>query len=52
MQTRAGSAALIGTVFSDHARIVTLLQESGALLLFKVNLSEFASMRSLLSNRE
>ncbi|KAJ8065173.1 hypothetical protein OCU04_005885 [Sclerotinia nivalis] len=46
MQTTAGSAALIGTVVSDDARIVTLLRESGAVLLAKANLSEFASMRA------
>ncbi|KAF7879575.1 hypothetical protein EAF04_000770 [Stromatinia cepivora] len=46
MQTTAGSAALIGTVVPDDARIVTLLRESGAVLMAKANLSEFASMRA------
>ncbi|KAN0090491.1 amidase family protein [Hyaloscypha variabilis] len=46
MQTTAGSAALLGTVVPSDAGIVTLLQEAGAVLLGKANLSEFASMRA------
>jgi amidase len=46
MQTTAGSAALIGTVVANDARIVALLRGAGAPLLGKANLSEFASMRA------
>lgn len=46
MQTTAGSAALQGTIVTAEARIVTLLRDSGAILLGKANLSEFASMRA------
>jgi amidase len=46
MQTTAGSAALVGTVVSEDARVVTILREAGAVQLGKANLSEFASIRA------
>jgi amidase len=46
MQTTAGSAALIGTMVPDDARVVALLRAAGGVLLGKANLSEWASMRA------
>ncbi len=46
MMTTAGSLALAGNVASKDAFIVNLLRESGAVLLGKTNLSEFANFRS------
>lgn len=46
MQTTAGSAALVGTIVPDDAKVVALLREAGGVLLGKANLSEWASMRA------
>jgi amidase len=46
MMTTAGSLALIGNKASQDAFIVKLLRDSGAVLLGKTNLSEFANFRS------
>jgi amidase len=46
MMTTAGSLALAGNIASKDAFIVKLLRESGAVLLGKTNLSEFANFRS------
>lgn len=46
MMTTAGSLALKGNIASKDAFIVKLLRESGAVLLGKTNLSEFANFRS------
>ncbi len=46
MMTTAGSLALMGNIASKDAHIVKLLRESGAVLLGKTNLSEFANFRS------
>lgn len=46
MMTTAGSLALAGNIASKDAFIVKLLRESGAVLLGKANLSEFANFRS------
>lgn len=46
MMTTAGSLALAGNIASNDAFIVKLLRESGAVLLGKTNLSEFANFRS------
>lgn len=46
MQTTAGSGALTGTVVADDSRVVALLRDTGAVLLGKVNMSEFASIRA------
>ncbi len=46
MMTTAGSLAFEGNIASKDAFIVKLLRESGAVLLGKTNLSEFANFRS------
>lgn len=46
MMTTAGSLALAGNIASKDAFIVKLLRDSGAVLLGKTNLSEFANFRS------
>lgn len=46
MMTTAGSLALKGNKASEDAFIVKLLRQSGAVLLGKTNLSEFANFRS------
>jgi amidase len=46
MTTTAGSLALEGSVPSSDAFIVKMLRESGAVLLGKTNLSEWANFRS------
>ena len=46
MMTTAGSLALAGNIASKDAFIVKLLRQSGAVLLGKTNLSEFANFRS------
>ncbi len=46
MMTTAGSLALAGNIASNDAFIVKLLRESGAVILGKTNLSEFANFRS------
>jgi amidase len=46
MQTTAGSLALVGTPAPKDAGLVTRLRESGAVLLGKTNLSEWANYRS------
>lgn len=46
MMTTAGSLALAGNVASKDAFIIKKLRESGAVLLGKTNLSEFANFRS------
>lgn len=45
MMTTAGSLALVGNKASNDAFIIRLLRESGAVLLGKTNLSEFANFR-------
>jgi len=46
MQTTAGSLALVGAPAPDDAIIIGKLRESGAVLLGKTNLSEWANFRS------
>src|SRR2546423_13802829 len=46
MQTTAGSLALVGEPASRDAYIVEKLRESGAVILGKTNLSEWANIRS------
>src|SRR5947207_4237641 len=46
MQTTAGSLALVGQPASRDAYIVEKLRESGAVILGKTNLSEWANIRS------
>jgi amidase len=46
MMTTAGSLALAGNIASKDAFIVELLRKSGAVILGKTNLSEFANFRS------
>ena len=46
MMTTAGSSALLGNIASKDAFVVKLLRESGAVILGKTNLSEFANFRS------
>ena len=46
MQTTAGSAALLGTVVPEDARVVALLRAAGGVLIGKANMSEWASMRA------
>jgi len=46
METTAGSYALLGSVVPRDAHVVKLLRESGAVLLGKTTLDEWASMRS------
>jgi amidase len=50
MQTTAGSLALVGGSAPDDAIIVRKLRESGAVLLGKTNLSEWANFRSIKSS--
>ncbi len=50
MQTSAGSLALVGAPAPDDAIIVRKLRESGAVLLGKTNLSEWANFRSTKSS--
>lgn len=46
METTAGSLALVGSEVEKDAFIITKLRESGAILLGKTNLSEWANFRS------
>ncbi|WP_420579957.1 amidase [Reichenbachiella sp.] len=46
METTAGSLALVGSAVENDAFIVSKLRESGAILLGKTNLSEWANFRS------
>ena len=46
MMTTAGSLALVGNIATKDAFIVDLLRKSGAVILGKTNLSEFANFRS------
>lgn len=46
MQTTAGSWALLGSLVSRDAFVVTKLRDAGAVLLGKATLSEWADMRS------
>jgi amidase len=50
MQTTAGSLALMGAPAPDDAMIIKKLRESGAVLLGKTNLSEWANFRSTKSS--
>lgn len=50
MQTTAGSLALVGDPAHDDAFIVRKLRETGAVLLGKTNLSEWANFRSTRSS--
>jgi amidase len=45
MQTTAGSWALLGCIVPKDAQIVHLLRESGAIIIGKSNLDEWAGMR-------
>lgn len=49
MQTTAGALALAGNVAKQDAYIVEKLRQSGAVLLGKTNLSEWANFRSTVS---
>lgn len=46
METTAGSWALLGCKVPKDAHIVALLRKSGAIILGKANLDEWAGMRS------
>ena len=46
MMTTAGSVALMGNIANKDAFIIDLLRKSGAVILGKTNLSEFANFRS------
>lgn len=46
MQTTAGSWALLGSVVSKDAHVISLLRKAGAVILGKANMSEWASLRS------
>lgn len=46
MMTTAGSLALAGSIPARDAFVVTRLREAGAIILAKVNLSEWADVRS------
>jgi amidase len=46
MQTTAGSLAMLGNVAKEDAFVLKKLRESGAVLLGKTNLSEWANFRS------
>ena len=46
MQTTAGSLAMVGNVAKEDAFVLKKLRESGAVLLGKTNLSEWANFRS------
>ncbi len=50
MDTTAGSLAMVGHKASTDAFVVTRLRESGAIMLAKANLSEWANMRSTKSS--
>lgn len=50
METTAGSLALVGSNVARDAFIVKQLRESGAILLGKTNLSEWANFRSMRSS--
>ncbi|MFY9152080.1 MAG: amidase [Prolixibacteraceae bacterium] len=50
MQTTAGSLALVGSSAPDDAILVQKLRETGAVLLGKTNLSEWANFRSTKSS--
>ena len=50
MMTTAGSLALVGNIASKDAFIIAKLRESGAVLLGKTNLSEWANFRSTRSS--
>ena len=45
MQTTAGSWALLGSIVAKDAHIVSLLRKTGAVILGKTNLEEWAGMR-------
>lgn len=46
MRTHAGSLLLAERVAADHAQLVTALENAGAILVGKANLSEWANFRS------
>jgi len=46
MQTTAGSWALLGSVVPNDASLVSLLHQSGAIIIGKTNLCEWAAVRS------
>ena len=46
MRTHAGSLALAERVAANHAQLVTALENAGAVLVGKANLSEWANFRS------
>src|ERR1700704_1465468 len=46
METTGGSWALLGSIVPKDAHIVALLRQSGAIILGKSNLDEWAGMRS------
>ncbi|MFX0108243.1 MAG: amidase [Candidatus Hodarchaeota archaeon] len=50
MMTTAGSLALLGSIPSQDAFVVQMLRNSGAVILGKANLSEWANFRSEHSN--
>jgi amidase len=50
MQTTAGSLAMVGNIASKDAFIVRKLRESGAIIIGKTNLSEWANFRSTQSS--
>ncbi len=50
MMTTAGALALVGNIAQKDAHIVELLRKSGAILLGKTNLSEWANFRSTRSS--
>lgn len=50
MQTTAGSLAMVGNIASKDAFIVKKLRESGAIIIGKTNLSEWANFRSTQSS--
>lgn len=50
MQTTAGSLAMVGNIASKDAFVVRKLRESGAIIIGKTNLSEWANFRSTQSS--
>ena len=50
MQTTAGSLAMVGNIASKDAFVVKKLRESGAIIIGKTNLSEWANFRSTQSS--
>ena len=46
METTAGSWALLGSVVPRDAHIVTLLRQSGAVIIGHSSMTEWASLRS------